>query len=153
MAIFAPVANAAVHRNDVGIAHLLEIVSGKRGTESTAAIENNFRIEIWYFLLNIAFDNAFSQMDCAGEVILGVFALLAHIDQEKFFAVIDFLFYLVDVGFANAGFGVVDDFKKAGRMLVGHEMISLKMKIFYRDIRGVMASSYAVRIFLVSMSV
>src|SRR5579863_4747902 len=38
ISLLSPLANPAVHRNDVGISHLLEIVSSKRGPETAAAI-------------------------------------------------------------------------------------------------------------------
>ncbi len=40
VASFAPIANSAVHGNDVGVSHFLQIVGGQRGAEAAATIED-----------------------------------------------------------------------------------------------------------------
>src|ERR1700689_1908548 len=72
--LLPPVANAAVHGNHVGVAHLLQIICGQRRAESAAAIENYFRTQIGHTCLDIALDDAFAQVNCPGKMVLGKFA-------------------------------------------------------------------------------
>src|SRR5579864_5994872 len=105
--LFAPAANAAVHRNDVCVTHLLEIVGGKRGPKTAATIKDHLGVEFWHAGLDVAFDDAFAQVDGAGEMIFGIFAFLADVDQQNFFATIHPGLNCVDVGFAHTLFCVV----------------------------------------------
>ena len=60
---------------------------------------------IWYALFDIAFNNSFSQMNGAREVILGPLTFFAHVNQDKRFALVDLLFHLVNIGLPHARFG------------------------------------------------
>src|SRR5580765_1160249 len=45
ISLFAPVADTAVHRNHVGIAHLLQVIGSQSRAEATAAIKDHLGIE------------------------------------------------------------------------------------------------------------
>src|ERR1700686_1254172 len=70
-----PVANAAIHRDNVLVTHLLQIVGGEGGAESTAAVKNDFCIQIRYTRLDIALDDALPEMNRARQVVRSEFAL------------------------------------------------------------------------------
>src|SRR5258708_10343473 len=116
-AAFAPIADPAIHGNDVGVSHLWQVVGGQRGTETAATIEHEGRCEIWIFSLNVAFNDAFAQVDGSGQVVGVEFAVFADVDENKFLAAIEPGFDFVNVGFADALLGVFDYFQKARRML------------------------------------
>src|SRR5580700_1718418 len=118
-----PVPNPAVHRNHVGVAHLLQIVGGQRRAESAAAVKHNLRSKVRHPGLYVALDDALTQMNRARKVILGKFALFTHVHQDELFAAIQPLLHCIDVGFAYACLGVVHDLQKARRMLVGHKLL------------------------------
>ena|SRR5579872_6562937 len=120
IALFTPVADAAVHRNNIAVAHLLQIVGGEGGAETAAAVENDFGIEVGDFLFNVTLDDAFAEVNRSGKMILGVFAFFADVDKKKFVASVDPLFDLRYVGLAYVTFGVIDDFQKTGRVLLVH---------------------------------
>src|ERR1700704_6839834 len=42
VSLSAPIADSAVHGDDVGVSHFLQVIGGQRGTESAATIEDEF---------------------------------------------------------------------------------------------------------------
>ena len=80
----SPSANASIHREHVGVAHLLEIVSGQGRAVSAAAVQYERRIQARYTLLDVALDNALAQVNCPGKMIVGVFAVFADVDKTNF---------------------------------------------------------------------
>src|ERR1700685_219557 len=118
--LLAPVANAAIHRHHIGVAHLLQIVCCERGTETAAAIENHLRVYFRYARFNVAFDDPLAQVNRTRQVILGELAFFAHVDEQEFTAAAHSCFYFVDSRFAHASLRIVNDFQKARRMLVSH---------------------------------
>src|SRR5581483_8327051 len=90
------------------------------GAESSSAIEDHFSVEIRHPRFDVALDHALAEMNCRGEMVFGVLAFLADIDQQEFIAAIHSLLDLVHIGLAYAGFGIVDNLQETGRMLVGH---------------------------------
>src|SRR5882672_11308677 len=125
IAFLAPVPNPAVHRDHIGVAHLLKIVSGQRRAESSAAVENYLRIQIRHASFDVALDDAFTQMNCTGQVVLGKFAFFAHVHQDELAAAIHLLLYVLDIGFAHSRLSIVDDLQKPWRMLLSHESLLL----------------------------
>src|SRR5208283_455341 len=121
VSLFPPVANPAVHRDDVSVAHLLQIVGGQRRTESPATVKHNLRIEIRHARLNVTLDDPFAQVNCARQMILGEFAFFPHVYQQKLLTVIDLPLHLLDIRFANSRFGIVHNFQKPRWMLMGHK--------------------------------
>src|SRR5258708_20612216 len=51
VAAFAPIADSAIHGNDVGVSHLLQVIRGQRGPESPATIEHEGASYTWIFPL------------------------------------------------------------------------------------------------------
>jgi len=115
-----PGAPAAVHGDDVFVAHFLEIVGGERGTETAAAIENERGVFIGDGCFDVALDDASAEMDSTGNVALGPFVVLARVDENHFFAGIEALLDFAKIGFLDSRFGVVDDGEKCGRVMVRH---------------------------------
>src|SRR5580700_4841611 len=70
---FGPAAPAAVHRDYVAVTHLLEIVGREGRTETAAAVENNSRVLVRDGFLNIPLDDAFPEVNRAGDVTAGPF--------------------------------------------------------------------------------
>src|SRR5579863_3447821 len=97
-ALFAPASNAAIHRNYVGVPHLLKIVCRQRRAKAAAAVENHLGVEFGRTAFNVTLDHAFTQMNRARQVILGELAFFAHIYEQKFIAAVHARFDLVDVG-------------------------------------------------------
>src|SRR5438045_3899773 len=81
--LVAPAADAAVHGNDVGVTHLLQVVRRQCRAKAAAAVEDDRRVVIGYALLDVAFEDALPQMNCVGQVVLGPLALLAHVNEDK----------------------------------------------------------------------
>src|ERR1700678_1564610 len=78
ISLLPPIANSAVHRNHIRVTHLLQIIRSQRRPEAAATVEHNFRPQIRHAGLDVALDDALTQMDRARQVIFGEFALLAH---------------------------------------------------------------------------
>src|ERR1700756_5793236 len=76
IASFGPAAPAAIHRDHVGIAHLLQAFGCERGAEAATAIENDRRAFIRDGFLDVAFDDAFAEVNGVGNVSAGPFAFL-----------------------------------------------------------------------------
>src|SRR5271167_1814120 len=54
VALFAPLADSAVHGNDIRVSHLLQVIGGQRGTEPPATIKDKFSVQIGIRYLNVA---------------------------------------------------------------------------------------------------
>src|ERR1700690_3446036 len=91
-ACLGPAAPAAVHRDHVAVAHFLQIVCRKRGAEAAAAIKNDGGVLIGEGLLDIAFDDAFAEVNGAGEVAASPFAVFAGVYQNDLFAGVEAFF-------------------------------------------------------------
>jgi len=113
----APIADSAVHRDDVGVSHFLQVVGSKGGPESAATIKHERSFEIGILSLNVAFDDALAQVDGSGQVVGVEFAVFADVNENKFFAAIEPGFNFVNVGFTDALLGVFDNLQKARWML------------------------------------
>src|SRR5258708_1844516 len=120
VAAFAPIADSAVHRDDVGVSHFLQVVGGQRGTETAATIEDERNFEIGILSLNVAFNDAFAKVDGSGQVVGVEFAVFADVDENKFLAAIEPGFDFVNVGFADALLGVLHNLQKARWMVLSH---------------------------------
>src|SRR5271157_5230063 len=89
VAPLAPIADAAVHGNDVGVSHLLQVIGCQRGTEAAATIEHERSSEIGILALNVALDDAFAQVDGSGQVVGVEFAVFADVDENEFVSAIE----------------------------------------------------------------
>src|SRR5271168_161794 len=63
---FGPISPAAVHGDDVAVAHFLKIVRGERGAVASAAVENHGCFLVWDGFFDVALDDAFTQVNGAG---------------------------------------------------------------------------------------
>src|SRR5579862_1660463 len=77
-----PAAPPAVHRDHVGVAHFLQIVSGQRRTEAAAAIKSQRRRFIGESLLDVPLDDTLAQMHGAGQATAIPFGVLAHVYEK-----------------------------------------------------------------------
>src|SRR5579862_9474564 len=111
--LLAPLPNAAIHRDYVGVPHFLQIVSCQCRAETAATVQDYFRVRIRHALLDVTFDDSFPQMNGTREMIFGVLAFFAYIDQQKFVPSIQPRLDLVDSSFVNSLFCFVDDAQKA----------------------------------------
>ena len=116
-----PVAYAAIHRDHVGVAHLLQVVGGECGTEPASAVEDHLGAKFGYTCFNVSFDDSLAQMNRAGQMVFGELTLFAHVDEQEFVAPIHPFLHFVHIRFPNACLRVVNDLKKPRRVLVGHE--------------------------------
>src|SRR5208337_2944584 len=118
--LFAPIADSAVHGNDIRVSHFLQVIGGQRGTEAAATIEHEFSFEIRILALNVALDDALAQVDGSGQVVGIEYAVFANVDQNEFLAAIEPGFDRVNAGFPDALLGGVDNLQKARWMLMCH---------------------------------
>src|SRR5215472_15636635 len=81
-----PAPPAAIHGLHVVVTHLLQIVRNQRRAETAAAIQDHFGDGIRYNLLDGALDDAFAEMDGAGDVPVSPFIILAHVHEKEFFS-------------------------------------------------------------------
>ena len=116
----APIANSAVHRDDVGVSHFLQIIGGQRGTEAATTIEYERSFKIGILAFHVAFDDALAEVDGSGQVVGVEFAIFANVDENKFLAAIEPGFNFVNIGFTDALLGVFDNLQKARWMLLSH---------------------------------
>src|ERR1700690_246430 len=110
---FSPAAPAAVHGDYVCVAHFLEIVGGECGAEAAAAIEDYRRVVIGDGFFDVALDYAFAEMDRAGDVAVGPFEIFAGVNEYKFLAGIDALFYFFVVHFLHAALCILHQLQKS----------------------------------------
>src|SRR5579864_1241020 len=129
--LFTPIADAAVHRNHVCITHFLKIVGGQCRAKSSAAIEDQRRVQIRHTGFDVPLDHAFAKMNCAGEMVFRELAFLTNINQHELLAVIEFLFDFVDVGFFDSRSGVIHDVEKTWCMLHKCSLIPSFSSQFY----------------------
>src|SRR5438552_1951904 len=89
IAFFAPAAHAAVHGKDVLVTHLLEVVGRQGRTKTAATIENDLRLPVRHALFDVPLEDTSAKVRSAGYVVLGPFALFAHVDQLEFLTAIE----------------------------------------------------------------
>src|SRR5262245_50381733 len=109
IAALAPAAVAAVHGDDVRVAHFLQVVGGEGGAITAAAVQDDRRIQIGDALFDVAFDDSLAQVDGAGKVIAGPLAFFANIDEKKSVAAIHARLDVVDGRLTDALTGLVDE--------------------------------------------
>ncbi len=116
-----PAAPAAVHRNGVAVAHLLEVVGGESRAVSTAAVKDEFGVFVGECLFDVSLDHAFAKMNGPRNSTGSVFSFFPLFDDLQRLTILQASFHVADRAFANAGLRVVDDRQEPGRMLLGHE--------------------------------
>src|SRR5215831_853362 len=83
-----PAFPAAVHGFHIRVSHLLKVFGGQRRTEASTAIKNEFSTGIGDLALDVAFDDASSQMDRSRNVAAGPLIVLANVHEKEFFSCI-----------------------------------------------------------------
>src|SRR5579871_719374 len=136
VSFFAPAPDAAIHRDDIGVSHFLQVVGRQRGTESASTIQNHLRSKFRNAGFDIALDDALSHVDGAWQVIFGEFALFAHIHKHEFVSAIHAGLYLIYVGFADARARIVDDLQEPGRVLMSHGDLLFFVLIQFSSYQG-----------------
>src|SRR5712691_2543810 len=104
-----PGAPAAVHRNAIRVAHLLQIVCGQRRPESASAVEHQRRGLVRHGLLDVALDDALAEVNRAGEVAARPLAFLTHVHEREFFAGVEPAFHLSELPLLYARLCVIDE--------------------------------------------
>src|SRR5437660_897897 len=91
-ALLVPAAPAAVHGDRVLVPHLLQIVGSESRAEAAAAVEDHFLVLVRDRGFDVAFDDAFAEVDRTLDVPLRPLAIFADVDQGKLFARVHALF-------------------------------------------------------------
>ena len=73
---------AADEGADVAVAQLLRGVARERGAETAAAIHDELRVRVGIKFFQVAFENAFAEVNGLRGVAGGPFVVLAHIQQH-----------------------------------------------------------------------
>src|ERR1700687_3603659 len=110
----APAAPAAVHRCDVGVTHLLQVVGGERRAKAAAAIQDDPGGAVFNGALDVALNDALAEMLCAWQVAVRPFTLFAHVDEMKGLAAVEHGVDVVDADFADPTFCLLDETEKSG---------------------------------------
>ena len=119
----SPLANAAVHREDVCIPHPSQVIGSEGRAKSAAAIEDDGRVDVGNALLNVALDHSLTEMNGPGEMIVLPLVVFANIDEQELLVAVEFLLDIVHGDFADALLRVMDNIQKSLRVLVRHEHI------------------------------
>src|SRR4029077_8512331 len=112
-----PAAPAAVHRDHVAVAHLLQIVRSEGRTVAAAAIEDDFGVLVRDGFFDIALNHAFAQVDRTGNVAAGPLVVLARVYDDHFFSGVELLLDLAVVFFLDARLRVFHKLHKSFRMI------------------------------------
>src|SRR3569833_3374934 len=97
----APGPHAAVHGDDVGVAHLLQVVRRQRRTEPAPAVKDDVRCVIWYQRLDVALQHAPSDVPGAGGPVDRELAVLADVDEMKPLAAVQAGLHVGDAALAD----------------------------------------------------
>jgi len=114
---------AAVHRDNVFIAHLLKIVSDQRGAIPAAAIKQNLRLPVRKLLFDVTFDDPAGKVDCSGDVSGGPLVVLADVHKMEFLFCLQPFLQLWDCGLADAFFRVINERQKRRGMFFCHLIV------------------------------
>ena len=80
---FFPAAKTAVHGDHVRVSHFLQVVGRQGGTVSPATVQDEFGILVGDRRFDVAFDNAFSEMDGPRDMSGRPFAFFPDVDEYK----------------------------------------------------------------------
>ena len=111
-----PTSVAAVHRGDVRVAHLTEVVGGEGGAIAAAAVEHDLGVEVGNLGFDVALDSAFAEVYGAGQTAARPLALLAHVHEVEVVAALQPVVDGSNVGLGDAGARLVHEAEKAGRV-------------------------------------
>src|SRR6266567_2021891 len=79
--LLAPAAHSAIHGNHIGVAHFLQVVGCHCGAESSSAIQNHWSVKVGNAAFDVALDDSFTQVNCAGQMVFGEFALFSNVNE------------------------------------------------------------------------
>src|ERR1700676_3970195 len=109
----SPGAPAAVHRDAVRVTHFLQVIGSQRRAETASTVEDERCRFIGDRLLDVALDDALSQMNSAGQMAARPFVIFADVHEREFFPGIEAPLDLAEVQLLHAGFRVIDDGKES----------------------------------------
>src|SRR6266849_170044 len=109
---FGPATPATVHRDDVGVTHLLQAVRGERGAEASAAIKHDCYVVIGNCIFDVALDDALAEVNRSGDVSARPFGVFARVHEDQFFAGVQPLLHLVMICLLDSLLGVFDEILK-----------------------------------------
>ncbi len=92
---FLPAAKAAIHRDHVGVAHVLQVLGRQGRAEAAAAIEDDRGVRVGDRLFDIPLDDSLAQMDRAGEMARLPLAVFADVDQVKRLTAVEPAFHVL----------------------------------------------------------
>src|SRR5215467_14109460 len=93
----SPAPNAAIHRDHIRVAHLLQTVSRKCRAEAAAAVQNHLLVEIRHARFNITLDYPLAQMNRTRKMVLRILAFLAYIDEQELVPPVHPVLHVVDI--------------------------------------------------------
>src|SRR6185312_14751356 len=79
----APGAHAAVHGDDVGVAHLLQVVGRQGRAKSAPAVKDDGRVMLGDQRLDVALEHAAADVPGAARPVDGELAVLADVDEVE----------------------------------------------------------------------
>lgn len=107
---------------DILVTHLLRRIASQRGTKTAAAIHDDLSVFVRVKFLQIALQNAFSQMHSLGGVAGHPLIILPHIKQHRLRIGGESGASFGDADFGDAAFGIVDEGEKSGRVIHGRRL-------------------------------
>src|SRR5262249_60443418 len=84
-------------------------------------VEHDLGIRVGDLLLDGALDDALAEVDGAGQVVLGVLALLADVHEVELLAAVEAALDVIDGAFADALLGVLHQLQESRGMVFGHD--------------------------------
>src|SRR5689334_21475603 len=115
-----PAAPAAVERDGVRVAHLLQVVAHERAAESAAAVADDRRVLLRDRLFDVALDRALAHVVRTGQMALLPLVVFARVEQHEALAGAQTLDALVDGVLAHARLRVLHECEEPRRMVVRH---------------------------------
>jgi hypothetical protein len=99
--------------------HLLQTLGGEGRAEATAAVEDDLRVLVRDGRLDVALEDASSEMARAGGMIASVLFVLADIDELERFTPIETRLHVADGALTNARLRIVHELQETRTVLHG----------------------------------
>ena len=114
---FSPGADASIHRADVAVTHLDQVVGRQRRAEPAATVEHQGRLLVRDQGLDVALQHATTDVAGACGVVLGELVVLAHVDELKLLPAIEAILDLADGTLTDILLGFIDQSQETGTVL------------------------------------
>src|SRR3954469_10755855 len=115
----APGAHAAIHGDDVGVAHLLQVVGRQGGAKAAPTVEDDRRVMVGDHRLDIALEHPAADVSGAPGPVDRELAVLADVDEVEPFAPVEPGLHGRDVALLDARLRVVYQGEESRAMLHG----------------------------------